>query len=92
MYFPDDELYENVCFSLAETYYLQKKWKESLKYYMKKYSENFIADKKDIIDAMKKFSDTLQLSGKTATSMGHGLVIEDDHGYLFIETKQDGDK
>jgi hypothetical protein len=49
-------------------------------------------DKKDIIDAMKKFSDTLQLSGKTATSMGHGLVIEDDHGYLFIETKQDGDK
>ena len=45
-------------------------------------------DKQDIIDTIKKFSNTVQLSGTTATSMGHGIVLEDDNGYLFIETKE----
>ena len=43
----------------------------------------------DVINVMKKHIDTVQLSGKTATSMGHGIVMEDDRGYLFIETKEE---
>ena len=45
-------------------------------------------DKSDVLDTMNKFSDAIQLSGETATSMGHGIVLEDDKGYLFIETKE----
>lgn len=42
-------------------------------------------DRQDIVDMLKKFKP--ELSGKQATAMKHGLVIEDDKGFMFIETK-----
>ena len=45
-------------------------------------------NKKDIIKAIKKHSDKLELGGKTCRSMKHGLILEDDSGYLFIETNE----
>lgn len=42
-------------------------------------------DRLDIIAAIEKHG--AELSGKTATAMNHGIVLKDDHGYLFIETK-----
>jgi hypothetical protein len=29
-----------------------------------------------------------ELSGENATRMGHGIVVIDDHGALFVEAKQ----
>lgn len=40
--------------------------------------------RKDIIAAFEKCP--LELSGKQAIAMKHGLVLKDEHGYLFIET------
>jgi hypothetical protein len=42
-------------------------------------------DRQDIVDMLKTF--TPELSGEQATAMNHGLVIEDDKGFMFIETK-----
>jgi hypothetical protein len=44
--------------------------------------------KQYILDLMNKYCNTVQLSGETATSMGHGIVLEDDKGYLFIESSE----
>jgi len=30
----------------------------------------------------------IELTGEVAQSMNHGIAIKDDHGWLFIETKQ----
>ena len=38
-----------------------------------------------LVDSIREYG--CQLSGATATAMGHGMVLEDDHGYLFIATK-----
>ena len=48
-------------------------------------------NKQDIIDTINKFIGTVQLSGNTATSIGYGIVLLDDSGYLFIETRQEGE-
>ena len=40
----------------------------------------------EIIDAFRKYKP--ELSGRTATAMKHGIVLEDKHGYLFVATKQ----
>ena len=42
----------------------------------------------ELLKHMEKYKDTLQLSGPTATSMDHGIVLIDPHGALFIETKK----
>jgi hypothetical protein len=42
--------------------------------------------RKDILDALKEYKP--ELSGEMATSMGHGLVLEDKMGYLFIATRE----
>lgn len=41
--------------------------------------------KKEILKAMenRKF----ELTGKQATSMGHGIAFQDKHGWVFVETK-----
>jgi len=44
--------------------------------------------KKDIIELMRKHKHTLELTGKNARAMDHGLAI-DDAGYLFIKTDKD---
>lgn len=44
-------------------------------------------DKKDIIDSIQNFE--VELSGSMATGMGHGMVLVDDVGMLFIETKKE---
>lgn len=36
--------------------------------------------------AMRKYG--VELSGEQATAMKHGLVLIDDHGPLFIETRE----
>lgn len=41
-------------------------------------------DRSDILDAIQKFKP--ELSGEQATAMQHGIVLNDDHGYLFIQT------
>ena len=38
-----------------------------------------------IVEAIEKCG--CELSGDQATTMKHGLVLQDEHGYLFIETK-----
>lgn len=40
----------------------------------------------DIIKLIEE-SGSAQLGGEQCTRMGHGLVLEDDHGFLFVETK-----
>lgn len=43
--------------------------------------------KADIINHFSK-AKRVELSGATATHMGHGLAVEDERGgYLFVETK-----
>ena len=38
-----------------------------------------------LVKAIEEFG--AELSGETATSMGHGIVLQDSTGLLFIETK-----
>jgi len=38
-----------------------------------------------ILAAMDKYA--FELSGPTATAMGHGMVFRDEHGVVFVETK-----
>ncbi len=47
-------------------------------------------NRKDIITAFEKYPP--ELSGSQATSMKHGLVLEDETGYLFIETVENNPK
>ena len=42
--------------------------------------------KKALFETMENCSKTLQLAGETARGRGHGLVLCDEHGPLFIET------
>lgn len=39
----------------------------------------------EIIESVELYG--AELSGEKATQMGHGMLIRDDHGYVFIETK-----
>ncbi|MBP2643946.1 MAG: hypothetical protein H6Q67_1833 [Firmicutes bacterium] len=39
-----------------------------------------------IIKSIDKYG--CELSGEQATSMSHGIVLKDDVGYLFIETRE----
>lgn len=43
-------------------------------------------NKKDILTAIEKYG--VELSGPQATRMKHGLILTDDRGHLFIETKE----
>lgn len=42
-------------------------------------------DRVGLIETMKEFQDTLEIAGENARLMGHGLVLTDDKGPLFIE-------
>jgi hypothetical protein len=46
-------------------------------------------DRVSLIETMKKFQDKIELSGKNATAMGHGIVLTDDKGPLFIKTNKE---
>lgn len=46
-------------------------------------------DRADIIAAIKKYG--AELSGPIATRMGHGMLLTDKTGLLFIETQKDGE-
>jgi hypothetical protein len=46
-------------------------------------------NREDLIDNFNKYEDSLELSGKTARGMNHGLVMKDSIGYLFIETDEE---
>lgn len=46
-------------------------------------------DRVGLIETMKRFQDKIELSGKVATEMSHGLALIDDKGPLFIETKKE---
>ena len=39
----------------------------------------------EILEALEKYKP--QLSGEMATRMKHGIVFEDDSGYVFVATK-----
>lgn len=41
-------------------------------------------DREEIVALIKKSKP--ELTGEAATGMGHGLAVEDKHGFLFIET------
>ena len=43
-------------------------------------------NKANLIETMKEYKDTLQLTGEQARSMKHGIALFDDRGALFIET------
>ena len=45
--------------------------------------------KENVLELMKQFQDTLELSGNRATSMNHGIALKDDISVLFIETKKE---
>lgn len=49
-------------------------------------------DKVGLIETMKEYQDKIELSGKNATAMGHGIVLTDDKGPLFVETKKEVEK
>lgn len=40
----------------------------------------------NLIEALKKYEDTIELTGKMARGMGHGITFCDDYGYVFVET------
>jgi hypothetical protein len=42
-------------------------------------------DRQELIKLIK--NSKVELSGPEAASMKHGLVLKDEYGYLFIETK-----
>ena len=43
-------------------------------------------DRSEIISAIKKYG--VELSGPNASGMGHGMVLTDSNGFLFIETRK----
>ena len=49
-------------------------------------------DRISLIETMKKFQDKIEISGKNAMELGHGLALIDDKGALFIETKREVEK
>lgn len=46
-------------------------------------------ERQTLIDRMKRYSETLQIAGAMARGMKHGLILEDNVGYLFIETDEE---
>jgi hypothetical protein len=40
----------------------------------------------DVLALIRKYG--AELAGANATAMGHGLAVIDDHGLLFIKTKE----
>lgn len=42
-------------------------------------------DKRSVLEALNK-AETIDVSGPVAQAMNHGLAINDEHGWLFIET------
>lgn len=45
-------------------------------------------DKNKLLEKMKNFQETIELTGPNARSVNHGVVLRDDKGLLFIETKE----
>ncbi len=40
-----------------------------------------------LLEILEKHSETIQRGGEMCSKMGHGLVVFDDQGPLFIETR-----
>lgn len=45
--------------------------------------------RKGLLKTIKKYQTTLQIGGEMCRKMKHGLILEDEVGYLFIETNED---
>ncbi len=45
--------------------------------------------RKTILNDIKNYEDTLEISGDMARKMKHALVLTDEVGYLFIETNEE---
>lgn len=45
-------------------------------------------DRADILEALR--TRRVQEAGPMAVRMGHGLVLQDDRGLLFVATRQEG--
>ena len=43
----------------------------------------------NILELMKRFQDTLELTGSKARKLNHGIALRDDISALFIETKEE---
>ncbi len=46
-------------------------------------------DRNALIKHLSKHADKIELSGEMATSMKHGIAVIDEHGPLFIATRQE---
>ena len=46
-------------------------------------------DKKDLRAHMQRHRDAIEMAGELATITGHGLVLTDDYGFLFLATKME---
>lgn len=44
--------------------------------------------KENVVSAIEKYG--CELAGEQATAMGHGMVLKDDVGHLFIATRGEG--
>ncbi len=44
-----------------------------------------------MLEKMKENEETIELSGSLATGMNHGICLQDERGFLFIETKKKGE-
>lgn len=47
------------------------------------------ADRQTIIDKINSYADKLEIGGSMCRGMKHGLVIEDQDGFLFVETNME---
>lgn len=45
--------------------------------------------RKSLLESMKEHEATLQIGGDACRGMKHGLILEDEVGYLFIETNKE---
>ena len=45
-------------------------------------------DRESLIELLEANSDKIEIAGEQATQLKHGVVLEDDKGYLFIETNE----
>jgi len=46
-------------------------------------------DRKKLLKEMRQYESTLELAGGTARTMKHGLVYEDNLGFMFVATDEE---
>lgn len=45
--------------------------------------------REEIIKAINKYD--VELTGKEASAMGHGMAFQDEYGWVFVETREEYD-